>query len=1190
MANQTINIPASGVSRIGSSLVRIQLSGSNAVAINRNLRNGDAARYFGRIQFATTGTSVALRVGSSAGSATSSSRQDLSDAFETNGWIVIRQSGRQLALSIGGLDANEPYSFRLSGTALTQTRAFFTAIQTDTAVEIELWDTRPTGLTTNIEPVFNASGVGVFAAEIETDSIKINPIFEGVGSSGFDVEIEEQGFKDKIRPKIAASGVGNFIADLEPGKRTLISQTFTLRSRGNLISSGRYFLRFFEDPEVQFEDDFGERFTPRLRQLQFNTFNTSFEIYIRTTYGSFGRNFLLNGMISVSQNGRKIDYNLSDFEENTNQEYNFIIRAPSELYTEKANELADFYTNTNQREDYEITFSFVKQINTYTLRPSFGAASATADFNGKIAISNPALLIPFTAGNASGSANFFTKLDFALTFVAVFVQTIPARNIGTSSFTFPRPYVRVRTNTSKDGSAFISIATSETNQPRIEPTFTNDGTVIYLNFISISVERNSTSGVYDSVRLSLDLRFSSRFGARARNLNPAFINNGSIVFIGGRGSRTLMLADIDIDSPSISSSSYDVQIQSPELVDKFYEIINNSLINRESGALEFRLPQLGTYVTKRFTPDFNATATASFTLKIEARIKGLRPTFDSVGTSRFTPQIKTITPTGITTPIQLSFSQSTATATTDMKPIFGFGANSTFTFTAAEFKNAYYQTVDPRGGRARYWEGFLRILTTTDNERSFITTLTEGDTPRKLGFIEIATRRNSRATSWSEFENAIRRVNLRISNVARTQQADFIEDFMELGTITFTQAENSFTFNFNDFSLVPTVTSRDDWIDTSGPYSNSIPGSPRDIPPYFTTLNNFIEDVSPNAPITVNFSYFISGNNINPAFPATGTARFAVRFTVQSIRPTFPTATATANFVSLLNLKGRIEFLPTFHATGSSNFTPEIRQTKKPFVPVFNGTATATFNAVLDNADLFIISPKYPNARGAASFAVLIRGEVLEIVGDKTETPTDTGFIFPSSIASATWANSIPPNTVFTIDTTMVGWAVDIAGIGLNRRPFRLWSGEGQLTLEGVTYEGTTFDGGALATIGPVEQVMGDPNSRANVSISVPNAAIRSMLNIDIGPVWVEVFNIYSIDGGKTWTKLQTGIAGRLSRPNFDVEASIYTVEIETWSGDADRGVPKIWSDESQKAEYPNDRGMEFMREYESGVEIKWPP
>ena len=171
-----------------------------------------------------------------------------------------------------------------------------------------------------------------------------------------------------------------------------------------------------------------------------------------------------------------------------------------------------------------------------------------------------------------------------------------------------------------------------------------------------------------------------------------------------------------------------------------------------------------------------------------------------------------------------------------------------------------------------------------------------------------------------------------------------------------------------------------------------------------------------------------------------------------------------------------------------------------------------------------------------------------------------------------------------------VGWAAEINGIGLTKSPFRLWSGEGSTTISGKSYQGTTFSGGGLIAVENAPISVGDNTTRAKITIAVPTSAIREMLSIDVGPVWVEAFNIISNDNGKTWIRLPTGIAGRLSKPFFDVEGSLYNVEIETYSGDADRGVPKLWSDENQRNDYPEDLGFEFMRNYETGIDIKWPP
>lgn len=207
---------------------------------------------------------------------------------------------------------------------------------------------------------------------------------------------------------------------------------------------------------------------------------------------------------------------------------------------------------------------------------------------------------------------------------------------------------------------------------------------------------------------------------------------------------------------------------------------------------------------------------------------------------------------------------------------------------------------------------------------------------------------------------------------------------------------------------------------------------------------------------------------------------------------------------------------------------------------------------------------------------------------DLTNTPDVNDFVSNFQITPTTFTiqDFSPPIQYDPI----VGWASEITGIGLSKTPFRLWSGEGLLSVSGKSYQGTTYSGGALIAVETSPISIGENTSRAKITMAVPTSAIREMLSIDVGPVWIDAFNIISNDNGKTWKRLPTGIAGRLSKPFFDVEGSLYNVEIETYSGDSDRGVPLLWSDESLRADYPDDLGFEFMRNYETGVDIKWPP
>ena len=172
--------------------------------------------------------------------------------------------------------------------------------------------------------------------------------------------------------------------------------------------------------------------------------------------------------------------------------------------------------------------------------------------------------------------------------------------------------------------------------------------------------------------------------------------------------------------------------------------------------------------------------------------------------------------------------------------------------------------------------------------------------------------------------------------------------------------------------------------------------------------------------------------------------------------------------------------------------------------------------------------------------------------------------------------------------TPIVAWAMEIDGIGSTLVEYRVWSGEGQLSLNSETWEGVSGANGAAVQLSAYTAQIGQPRQRTQVQVAVPPAAIRDMLAFDSGPRGIRVHYIYSTDAGRTWEEAPISIAGQVSRPQY--EDGLYTVEIETWGGDADRGEPKFWSDETQKAEHSGDKGFEFARQIAQGLEVKWPP
>ena len=136
---------------------------------------------------------------------------------------------------------------------------------------------------------------------------------------------------------------------------------------------------------------------------------------------------------------------------------------------------------------------------------------------------------------------------------------------------------------------------------------------------------------------------------------------------------------------------------------------------------------------------------------------------------------------------------------------------------------------------------------------------------------------------------------------------------------------------------------------------------------------------------------------------------------------------------------------------------------------------------------------------------------------------------------------------------------------------------------------GDVYVGGKAIGISPIEETEGTPDNRASVSFALVSAADLARYGVDPGPIPIEIGFAQSGDSGATWTKLTKRHVGRASLPSL--EGRELSIEIETLRGDVDRGGELVWSDESQQAEFPGDRGMEYNRAIAAGdVEVAWPP
>lgn len=161
-----------------------------------------------------------------------------------------------------------------------------------------------------------------------------------------------------------------------------------------------------------------------------------------------------------------------------------------------------------------------------------------------------------------------------------------------------------------------------------------------------------------------------------------------------------------------------------------------------------------------------------------------------------------------------------------------------------------------------------------------------------------------------------------------------------------------------------------------------------------------------------------------------------------------------------------------------------------------------------------------------------------------------------------------------------VAWLVDFVG----RETGKFWSGRGDLLFEGSTY----FGAGQIVEVQPFENAAGQQSVRNSAKLFFGNAPeVRRALLNDEGPLPIRVRYISSDNDGRNWTVLPVTFTGQLSNPTFD-DAGVYSVEIETHTGDIDRGSPIYWSDEDQSRLY-GDRSFAWARRYQQGVEILWP-
>ena len=153
----------------------------------------------------------------------------------------------------------------------------------------------------------------------------------------------------------------------------------------------------------------------------------------------------------------------------------------------------------------------------------------------------------------------------------------------------------------------------------------------------------------------------------------------------------------------------------------------------------------------------------------------------------------------------------------------------------------------------------------------------------------------------------------------------------------------------------------------------------------------------------------------------------------------------------------------------------------------------------------------------------------------------------------------------------------------------RWWSGANDLTFDSQTWEGTYSDEmeGSLVGISSIEESADVPETRLKIRLNITSESVRRLYSRDFGSPRVLLQWIYSMDG-TNWTKLARQYRGRVSRVIADNGG--LDVEVESKTGDVDRGLVIYWNDESHRRRYPTDTGFRHLRQLqEVGAQVTWP-
>lgn len=177
------------------------------------------------------------------------------------------------------------------------------------------------------------------------------------------------------------------------------------------------------------------------------------------------------------------------------------------------------------------------------------------------------------------------------------------------------------------------------------------------------------------------------------------------------------------------------------------------------------------------------------------------------------------------------------------------------------------------------------------------------------------------------------------------------------------------------------------------------------------------------------------------------------------------------------------------------------------------------------------------------------------------------------------WGGSGSPAPPSASDKIEAHWLVRaFVGDGID-----LWSGEGDLVYDGVTYMGA----GSLLNVRQLPLEAGYPERRARLTLGLEGVTDRSAFVVDPGPAKIEIRQIWRVGSG-AWNAVPRIFRGRISNPAINNQN--YECDVALRIADIDRGNDRLWSDQSQQTRHQGDLGFQMMSRISEGLDLSWPP